>query len=63
MLKVDLKKAFVSVQWNFLEDLLRAMHFANAYTKWMMACVPNVKFFLHLNGRIHGSFLGWRGLR
>jgi len=63
MMKVDLKKAFNSVQWSVLEDLLRAMCFPNTFTKWIMACVSNVRYFLHLNGRIHGSFTGRRGLR
>jgi len=63
MLKVDLHKAFDSIRWNFLEDLLHALHFPRAFTKWIMACVTNVEFFLHLNGRIHGSFRGCRGLR
>ena len=28
-----------------------------------MACVSNVEFSLHINGRIHGSFQGLRGLQ
>ena len=62
MLKVDLQKAFDSIHWDFLEDLLRALHFRRIFTKWIMACVSNVEFFLHLNGRIHGSFRGCRRL-
>ena len=44
MLKVDLKKAFDSIHWDFLEDLLKALHFPHIFTKWIMACVSNVNF-------------------
>ena len=63
MLKVDLHKAFDSIHWHFLEDLLHAMHFPIIFIKWIMACVSNVDFILHFNGHIHGSFKGCRGLR
>jgi len=63
MLKVDLHKAFDSIHWNFVKDLLHALHFPKVFTKWIMAYVSNVEFFLHLNGQIHGSFMGYRGLR
>ncbi|KAJ8421769.1 hypothetical protein Cgig2_000946 [Carnegiea gigantea] len=63
MLKVDLRKAFDSIHWDFIEALLKALHFPNVFTKWIMACVSNMEFHLHLNGHIHGSFIGRRGLR
>ena len=63
MLKVDLHKAFDSIHWTFLEDLLHALRFPKVFIKWIMACVSNVEFILHLNGRVNGSFRGRRGLR
>jgi len=42
MMNVDLKKAFDSVHWSFLEELLSALKFPTAYTKWIMACVSNM---------------------
>jgi len=63
MLKVDIHKAFDSIHWDFLENLLHALRFPKAFTKWIMACVSNVEFILHLNGRVHGSFRGRQGLR
>ena len=63
MMKIDLHKAFDSIHWHFVEDLLHALHFPKIFTKWIMACVSNVEFSLHLNGQIHGSFKGRRGLR
>ena len=63
MLKVDLRKAFDSIHWDFIKALLKALHFPIVFTKWIMTCVSNVEFHLHLNGRIHGSFSGRRGLR
>ena len=63
LMKVDLKKAFDSVHWSFLEELLEALHFPKIYIKWIMVCISNVEFFLHINGRISRSFIGHRGLR
>ena len=63
MMKLDLCKPFDSIHWDFLEDLLKAPHFPNVFTQWIMACISNIEFHLHINGRIHGSFKGRRGLR
>ena len=63
MMKVDLRKAFDSIHWEFLETLLSALHFPSMFTQWIMACISNVEFHLHANGRIHGFFKGKRGLR
>ena len=63
MMKVDPRKAFNSIHWVFIEDMLKALHFPYVFTNWVMACVTNVDFHLHLNGCIHGSFNGRRGLR
>ena len=63
LLKFDLQKAFDSVHWGFLKDLLNALRFPKIFTSWIMACVTTVNFIIHINGQDQGSFKGGRGLR
>ncbi|KAL0434990.1 UNVERIFIED_CONTAM: hypothetical protein Sradi_0206900 [Sesamum radiatum] len=62
-LKVDLKKAFDSVEWDFLEATLRVCNFPPRFIAWIMECVTTVTFSISLNGSTHGFFKGARGLR
>ena len=39
------------------------MKLPKIFIGWVMACVTDVQFNIHLNGRIHGKFKGGRGLR
>jgi len=63
LLKIDLHKAFDSIHWDFLRELLQALKFLASFTHWIMACVTSVDFHVHLNGANHGKFEGKRGLR
>jgi len=63
LLKVDLQKAFDSVHWGFLKELLTALKFPHIFTDWILACVTIVHFTIHINGQDHGTFKGGRGLR
>ncbi|KAJ8425089.1 LOW QUALITY PROTEIN: hypothetical protein Cgig2_034025 [Carnegiea gigantea] len=63
MLKIDLQKAFDSVHWGFLQDLLVGLKFPPIFVSWIMKCVSSVTFSVHINGQDCGSFEGGRGLR
>ncbi|GAB2297215.1 hypothetical protein Dimus_038459 [Dionaea muscipula] len=63
MAKVDLRKAYDSVRWGFIEELLGKLGFPVKFTKWVMACVSSTSFTFMLNGELQGFFLGQRGLR
>ena len=63
MLKVDLRKAFDSVHWTFLQQWLWALKFPQVYISWIMTCITTVSFQIHLNGRTHTPFQGKRGLK
>lgn len=63
MLKIDLKKAYDSIDWGFLKDLLSALHFPEKFIAIVMECISSPKFSLNLNGGLHGYFAGCRGLR
>jgi len=62
-MKIDLQKAFDSVHWDFLWDLLSSLKFPTIFITWIQRCIASVSFSLQLNGQIHGTFKGGRGLR
>ncbi|KAK9714638.1 hypothetical protein RND81_06G108500 [Saponaria officinalis] len=63
ILKVDIKKAFDSVNWSFLSACLLNFGFPEQFKKWVLACVTSSHFSLNINGSSEGFFPGKRGLR
>ncbi|XP_074305233.1 uncharacterized protein LOC141640282 [Silene latifolia] len=63
LVKIDLKKAYDSVEWEFLEQMLGALNLPEQFTNWIMKCVTTPSFSLSLNGKSFGFFKGKRGLR
>lgn len=61
-IKVDLMKAFDSVDWEFLLKLLAAMKIPEAFIQWIAGCITT-KFSLSINGGLIGYFSGQKGLR
>lgn len=62
-LKIDLKKAFDTVRWDFLFDTLLAFDFPPSFVGWVKACVSSVMFSIKINGTLSGFFASSRGLR
>jgi hypothetical protein len=50
ILKVDFEKAYDSVEWNFLEYMLRRMGFMGKWIAWMKACVFGGSMSILVNG-------------
>ncbi|GJY81166.1 protein LAZ1 [Tanacetum coccineum] len=63
LFKVDIQKAYDTVDWNFLATILKCFGFHNKMVKWIMACVTSASLSLCINGDILGFFKGKRGLR
>lgn len=51
MIKVDLQKAYDSVEWEFLENVLSELGFPKLYIDWVMSCVRSVSFSVLINGK------------
>jgi len=61
--KVDIQKAYDTVDWDFLRSLLKAFGFHARMVSWIMTCVTTSSFSIGVNGNIYGFFRGKRGLR
>lgn len=62
-LKIDLRKAFDTVRWDFLFDTLKAFQFPAIFIEWIKACTTSAVFSIKLNGTLAGFFGSSRGLR
>ncbi|KAL2251910.1 UNVERIFIED_CONTAM: hypothetical protein Sindi_2313300 [Sesamum indicum] len=62
-LKVDIRKAYDTVEWDFLLAVLQLFGFPQTFTRWIEECVTTAAFSIGINGNPHGFFTGARGLR
>ena len=64
MMKVDLKKAYDSIEWPFLQmTMMNELGFPSRFIKWVMACVSSVSFSILINGVPCKPFKAQKGLR
>ncbi|XP_011100858.1 uncharacterized protein LOC105178970 [Sesamum indicum] len=61
-LKVDIRKAYDTVEWDFMIAVMELFGFPSTFVKWIEVCVTTT-FSIALNGKPHGFFPGARGLR
>ena len=62
-IKIDISKAFDSVQWPFFLNVLRAMNFPQQFIHWIALCITTPSFSVQVNGELTGYFQSSRGLR
>ncbi|XP_039013482.1 uncharacterized protein LOC120143162 [Hibiscus syriacus] len=53
-IKIDLQKAFDSISWNFLLNVLRAMGLPARFCGWIETCVTTPRYSIALNGNLVG---------
>ena len=62
-LKIDLKKAYDSIRWGCILDILTAMGTPTNMLRCIMACITSPSFSICVNGELTGFFSCKRGLR
>ena len=63
MLKVDLRKAFDSIHWDFVIACLQAIGLPPRFIGWISECITSASFTVCINGEAGGFFKSTRGLR
>jgi hypothetical protein len=63
ILKLDLKKAFDCIDWDFLRLILAQTGFSHSMIKWVMGCVVSANIAILVNGEPSSFFRMGRGLR
>ncbi|XP_074289449.1 uncharacterized protein LOC141614601 [Silene latifolia] len=63
ILKVDIQKAFDSVNWKFLTHCLQRFGFPPKFSHWVLGCISTSYFSINVNGSTEGYFPGKRGFR
>ncbi|GJX75384.1 RNA-directed DNA polymerase, eukaryota, reverse transcriptase zinc-binding domain protein [Tanacetum coccineum] len=61
--KIDIEKAYYSMEWEFLSSCVKYFGFHEKMIKWVMSCVSSTSFTINVNGAHIGFFKGMRGLR
>ncbi|KAJ9671525.1 hypothetical protein PVL29_025297 [Vitis rotundifolia] len=61
--KLDIEKAFDSINWNFLMKVMTKMGFGSRWLAWIWWCISSATFSILVNGSPAGFFPSSRGLR
>ena len=62
MIKVDLRKAYDSIEWSFLQCML-GVGFPSVFIKWVMDCVTTISYSILVNGQPTTPFQSRKGVR
>nr|GEY07350.1 RNA-directed DNA polymerase, eukaryota, reverse transcriptase zinc-binding domain protein [Tanacetum cinerariifolium] len=61
--KVDFEKAYDSVRWDFLDDVLKKFGFGNKWCAWIQSCLRSSRGSIIINGSHTQEFQFFKGLK
>ncbi|GKC48538.1 RNA-directed DNA polymerase, eukaryota [Tanacetum coccineum] len=61
--KVDFEKAYDSVRWDFLDDVLKKFGFGNKWCNWIQCCLKSSRGSILVNGCPTDEFQFYKGLK
>ncbi|KAL9666970.1 hypothetical protein QQ045_001314 [Rhodiola kirilowii] len=61
--KINLRKAYDTVDWQFLHEMIVHLKFPQKFISWIDMCVQTTSFYIQINGELVDFFEGKRGLR
>ncbi|GJS48219.1 RNA-directed DNA polymerase, eukaryota, reverse transcriptase zinc-binding domain protein [Tanacetum coccineum] len=61
--KVDFEKAYYSVHWDYLDDVLKRFGFGEKWCGWIQNCLLSFKCSVIVNGSLTKKFQFHRGLK
>lgn len=62
-IKLDIRKAFDTLNWDFLLRVLQRMGFPPLFTEWIMVSIKSCMISIKINGSLEGFFKAESGLR
>ncbi|PWA73265.1 RNA-directed DNA polymerase, eukaryota [Artemisia annua] len=63
LFKVDFEKAYDSVRWDFLDDVLNKFGFGNKWRNWIHCCLKSSRGSILVNGSPTEEFQFYKGLK
>ncbi|XP_050238425.1 uncharacterized protein LOC126687917 [Mercurialis annua] len=63
IIKIDLKKAYDSLSWDFIEEILISLDFPDSFILLVMNCIKTASFSINWKGRAGEIFHSSQGLR
>ncbi|KAL8458477.1 hypothetical protein ACS0TY_036118 [Phlomoides rotata] len=63
LFKIDFAKAYDSIRWDFLDDIMSNMNFCDKWRKWIAGCLSSATVSILVNGSPTAEFSPQKGLR
>lgn len=63
MMKLDIQKAYDSLDWKFLKQVMHGLKFPEQFISWISTCLSIVRLSFLINGQSYGFIQAKRGLR
>ncbi|PKI76621.1 hypothetical protein CRG98_002930 [Punica granatum] len=61
VIKADIMKAFDSVDWKFILNILKVIEVPDQFARWIEACTTGDRYSISVNGSLESYFKGGKG--